>query len=65
MAKEGKQIKIEKSNGYKVGICSVRPYLQDKGLADEFANGEVIQVTQKQFDIIKSLGWCNIKRSKK
>jgi hypothetical protein len=52
-------MKIIKSETFKVGICSVRPILEDKTKTVAFENGDSIEVTKEQLEkLVNQLGWA-------
>lgn len=56
-------MEIVKSDSYLVGICSITQWVgKERKLM--FDSGLPIEVSEEEFNIIKSHGWCNIYHEK-
>lgn len=58
---EPKLVEIEKSDTFKVGVCSVQAYIQNKELTKDFLDGKKIKVDPGVKAQLAKLNWIKKK----
>ena len=56
-SKKTELVKVEKSNHFKPGVCSVRGFFQDAQLANEFKDNKKVMTTPEIESRLKKLNW--------